>query len=415
MSVSLGLKPLNSISNGTPANPRTGTAGLKTNLFPTGALFLSTCAATLTIWNTGPLADQFYECCVFFLTGWIFLARRTALPQRFALSLAALTLWGFAQFLLGSTEDRSVTLRVALQYSALAAAAVAAYSLWEPSKTERYLEILAWFGLIVAVVGVTAYYTSPHQVLWLIDAPYPDVWGPFLSRNNFAQSLELLLPAALWLAFRKPNEMRYWSIAAAMLAAGLVSASRAGAILMCLEAVTIFFICGSRRIARAAAFAAVVTALAAIAGAGTLIGRLQSANPLADRDHIYRSTARMIEARPLQGYGLGTFVLIYPEFAEFDSGYRIEHAHNDWLEWAAEGGIGFACIWAALAIPAAFQSLRYPWSLGIAALFLHAFVDFPFARIGIAAWAFVLLGAAAKTHHIQFRKGESREIQASTS
>lgn len=414
MSVSLGLKPLNAISNGTRANARTGTTGSKTNPLAACALFLSTCAATLTIWNTGPLADQFYECCVFSLAGWIFLTRRVTLPWRLALPLAALALWGFAQLVFSGTEDRGVTLRIALQYSALVATAIVAYSVWEPRHTERNLEIIAWFGLIVAVAGVTAYYTSPHQVLWLIDAPYPDVWGPFLSRNNFAQFLELMLPAALWLAFRKPHEMRYWSMAAAILAAGLVSASRAGAILLCLEAVVIFLLYGRRRIIWAAAFAVVVTGLAVLAGAETLIGRLQSSNPLADRDHIYRSTVRMIEARPLQGYGLGTFALVYPEFAEFDSGYRIEHAHSDWLEWAAEGGLGLACVWALIAVPASFPSFRHPWSLGIPAVFLHALVDFPFARIGIAAWVFVLLGAAAKTHrHIQFLKGESRERQAS--
>ena len=137
--------------------------------------------------------------------------------------------------------------------------------------------------------------------------------------------------------------------------------------------------------------------LVMIAGAGTLLERLQSADPLLERREIYQSTVAMIRTHPWRGYGLGTFSLVYPEFAEYDTGLIVDHAHNDWLEWTAEGGIVFVVLWAAFAIPLCWSAIRSIWGMGVAALFLHAFVDFPFARHGVAVWLFLLAGALSRT------------------
>ena len=74
----------------------------------------------------------------------------------------------------------------------------------------------------------------------------------------------------------------------------------------------------------------------------------------------------------------------------------MEHAHNDWLEWLAEGGPLYAGAWALLAVWALRPALRSVWGLGVVAVFVHAAVDYPFARLGISAWAFVLLGLLAR-------------------
>ena len=101
----------------------------------------------------------------------------------------------------------------------------------------------------------------------------------------------------------------------------------------------------------------------------------------------------MIAARPWTGYGLGNFATVYPEFARFDPGAVVEHAHNDWLEWATEGGWPYAAVWMLLAIATLRPALRSIWGIGIPAVFLHALVDYPLARLGVAAWLFILIGA----------------------
>lgn len=397
MSISAGLKPFNAYRLRTYLNFSTVAESPRQNLGDLSAVFLLACASTLTIWSTDPQVDLVYECSALSLAGWMLLQGSTPLAWRLGAVLCALPLWGFTQLIFGTTVYRYATLQSALQLSALSATAWVSYSaLGGEGLRERFLTALAWFGFVVSIVSVVAYYTSPGHVFWWIPVRYPDVWGPFLSRNNFAQFLELTLPVALWLAMHRPAPFLYWAMSATMLAAGLASASRAGAVLLGVEALVAFSLVPRRNRRLATVFCLGVLLLATIAGAETLLGRFGS-DALAERGPIYRSTLAMISTRPWEGYGLGSYASVYPEFALFDSGYTIEHAHNDWLEWASEGGLGFAALWAFLAIPVIPNVRKHFWGLGIPMVFLHALVDFPMARLGIAAWVFFLLGAIERT------------------
>ena len=124
-----------------------------------------------------------------------------------------------------------------------------------------------------------------------------------------------------------------------------------------------------------------------------MLHRLRDSDPFRDRREIFASSLAMIVARPWTGYGLGTFATVYPEFARFDPGAVVQHAHDDWLEWATEGGWPYAALWMLLAISALRPALRSIWGIGVPAIFIHALVDYPFARLGVVAWMFVLIGA----------------------
>jgi O-antigen ligase len=180
-------------------------------------------------------------------------------------------------------------------------------------------------------------------------------------------------------------------IAAWLLAAGVASASRAGSALLAAEAVVIL----ARRAPRAAAvkFAAAAAVLIAVVGAGTLLGRWREPDVWRYRREINRSALAMIAARPLGGFGLGTFARAYPAYAYFDPGGVVEHAHDEWLEWAAEGGLLYALAWFVIAISLVKPAARSMWGLGVIAVFLHASVDYPFARFGVSAWTMALIGA----------------------
>jgi O-antigen ligase len=370
--------------------------------FSAGALFLLAAAATLTISIRGPFPSWGYEFGVFLL-GTLWMLRTLARPRpvgvtAVGLALVAIATWGFFQLALGATVYRYGTVEASLRMAALGGSAlVAACALGNAHVRLAFLRGFAWFGFLVSVAGVLAYHTSPGKILWSFPSPFPDVWGPFLSRNNFAQFLELTLPAALWLALQgdRPRRLVYTIMAAAMLAAGLASASRAGAALLVLETMAAF---GMLRQSRAwrpmmLQLAAATAALVAVTGAGTLASRLREPNPMEYRRKIARSTLEMIAAHPWRGHGLGTFATVYPAYATFDAGAIVDHAHNDWLEWASEGGLPFAAAWAVLALATALPAIRSVWGLGILAALLHALVDYPFARFGVAAWTFALLGA----------------------
>jgi O-antigen ligase len=359
-------------------------------------LFGLAAAATLTIFIRDPLVAWGYALGIFLLGGYgSFLEIRTSNSLRVSVAgaaVAVISLWGFAQLAMGATVSRSATWDAALRTMALGATAwVGANALRDAGTRLRFLTAFAWFGFALSVVSVVAYFTSPGHVLWFFSSPYPDVWGPFLSRNDFAGFMELSLPVALWLSSgsrgaRVPTWVPAW-----MLAAGLASGSRAGAVLLLAEAGLVMGLTSRRR--AIAKFAMLATLLATVAGAGTLFGRFAEEDPFRYRREMAASSVHMIRDHPLQGSGLGTYASVYPAYATFDLGATVEHAHNYWLEWAAEGGIPLALVWLVLALAVSVPAVRSIWGIGILAVFLHALVDYPFARFGLTAWNFALLGA----------------------
>ncbi len=92
----------------------------------------------------------------------------------------------------------------------------------------------------------------------------------------------------------------------------------------------------------------------------------------------------------------------------------VDHAHNDWLEWASEGGLPFAAVWAVLALATLRPAIRTVWGLGVPAIFLHAMVDYPFARFGLTAWIFILIGALGSADKREVRSGTLDEFQNGT-
>src|SRR5207253_9098747 len=129
-------------------------------------------------------------------------------------------------------------------------------------------------------------------------------------------------------------------------------ASRAGALIVTLEILILPLL--GRPWSRAGIAIVVSVAIAALAvamfGGDALWGRLQDKDPFRYRREILGSTLRMIRQRPWTGFGLGTFATVYPEFATFDIGLTVDHAHNEWAEWTAEGGVPLLALMLAIAV-----------------------------------------------------------------
>ena len=195
--------------------------------------------------------------------------------------------WGFTQLAMGATVYRYATWEASLRTMTFGAAAwVAAETLRDARVRWRFLSAFAWFGCALSLLSVVAYFTSRGRILWVFASPYPDVWGPFLSRNDFAGFMELSFPVALLLAMdhrthdsrigmvsrRNPAWEPDWAparfplwVPAWMLAAGLASGSRAGAILLLTEAGVVLALISPR----CAAAKFVVWAAASRGGSGS--------------------------------------------------------------------------------------------------------------------------------------------------
>jgi O-antigen ligase len=218
-----------------------------------------------------------------------------------------------------------------------------------------------------------------------------------LYRNNYAAFVELAMPLALLRALARPRTALGWSAAAALMAASVVACgSRMGTVLIVIETLVVLALdARGRALGAVWKLAAATTVLVAIAGPGFLWTRFQQADPLEVRRELVASSLAMARERPGMGFGLGTWPTAYPAYATFDPGVFANHAHCDWAEWAAEGGLPFLAATVALASAAVFWSSRRRWAIGVAAVFAHGLVDYPLQKPALAALTFTLLGALA--------------------
>ena len=99
----------------------------------------------------------------------------------------------------------------------------------------------------------------------------------------------------------------------------------------------------------------------------------------------------MIRDRPVMGFGLGTWSTAYPAYALRDNGLLANQAHNDWAQWAVEGGLPLLALMLWVAARSARLALRALWGIGVVAVFVHSLVDYPLQRPALAGLFFVFL------------------------
>jgi O-antigen ligase len=186
-----------------------------------------------------------------------------------------------------------------------------------------------------------------------------------------------------------------------MVAAVWAVGSRSGSVIVAVEigAVILLTVRSAplKRYTRRRAILVAAPAAVLIAGIGWqgLAARSTEASHDEMRPAFMASTIEMIKARPLRGFGLGTWETVYPAFATIDPGLYVEHAHNDWLEWAADGGVPFAGVMLGLAVFAFRRALGEPWCLGIFAVFVQSIVDFPLHKPALLGFVCAGLGYLA--------------------
>ncbi len=320
------------------------------------------------------------------------------------LPLAGVAAWGLLQLLLRTTVYRFDTWEAGLFWGTLFVLVfLSLQALREDAVRRAFLRALCYFGFAISVLATTQYFTSGGKVFWLFPSGYPDALGPFVYRNNYAAFIELLLPLAILEALRdRQRAIPHSIMAGVMYASVIASASRAGAVLATFEVLVVLALALRKRlVSRRRLGLAMIAILASavvftgVVGWRVLLERLKQPDPFVHRREMLQSSLAMARERPWLGFGLGSFQQVYPAYATFDIGLVVNHAHNDWAEWLAEGGVPFLLLLASVALWSVRPAFRSIWGLGLLSVFLHAFVDYPMQRLGLAAWVFVLLGTLA--------------------
>jgi len=377
----------------------------------------------LTIWVPDRWAVGLLEVGVFVLAI-VWAARTMRRPHRpetsfLLIPLAGAVLWGLLQLLRGWTVYRFQTWNAVLHWGACLVVFWLAREVFSSRELRGWFRrALLYFGIVLSVLSVVQYFTAPGRVLWMFPVPYANV-GPFLNRDHYSTFVELVLPLALVGALRdRRNTLSHALMAGALFASVIAGASRAGSILVTLEIVVVVFLGLSPRFLPAgtigrALFWTVLfaTVFAAVVGWGVLWSRFQDPDPFRGRRELLESSLAMVRERPWTGFGLGTWPVVYPGYAVTDFGLGVfaNHAHNDWAEWAAEGGLPFLVLLLSVVVWSARLAVRFPWGVGVVSAFCHSAVDFPMQRPALAALAFALLGAVAaaagRSHSIRWGIG----------
>jgi len=419
--------------------------------------------APLPFGSVGPAGRLTLEILALALTvAWVFTATRheVALPPRLVrvallglLALAALQMIPLGAGVLSALSPHAAALRQGLDPIPVPTLSLAPDATASALRTGAALVgILFVATSVVAVRGATRLalaalcaaafqglygllvLASGHDRIWNVPkTSYLDsATGTFVNHNHFAGYLAATLPLGVGLVLAAARRARGRShvqrgLVAALgpdgskaLLLGLLALTGAAGLLLSFSragtALGLVAIAGTaglglrgKTVHRVAAIALVV-AIAAVPLLDLGADRLAARYAIAGEDFrasggrldVARDTLRMIAAFPVAGCGFGAFTWAFPAFSSPDVRLHYTHAHNDLLQFGAEGGLAalalLAIVLAAvsrsavLALRDGSDPVVTGAAFGLGALLFHGLVDFNFHIPANAAIAAVLAG-----------------------
>ena len=282
------------------------------------------------------------------------------------LPMAAFFVLAALQWITGATSYRYVTYTHLLLYAAYGMLAfVASQSLRRSSQFDLIAKTVTLYGAVVASFAVLQGLAPNGKLYWIwTSAQGGAIYGPYVNRNHYAGLMEMLTPFPLVLAatrFTDGNRRIFLTAIAALMAGSIfLSGSRGGMLAFCAEVVVLAVLLLRSRQGNwkkplmLGVFMLLVIVFLVWLGGNELTRRLASIHSEARTElsgglrlTIDRDCLHMLLKRPLLGWGLGTFPIVYPQFRSFYTTFFVNQAHNDYLQLLVETGlVGFAiAIW----------------------------------------------------------------------
>ena len=325
------------------------------------------------------------------------------------------------------------------------------YHLCDSERLKKTVAIVTVLGVVIAVEAILQKLTSPDAIYWLRSAPSSTPIGPWVYSNHFAGFMEMLFPlvVALFLFYRPrvhyeknmrerfvalltmPGSNRYLLLgtgAVLMAVSILLSISRGGIITLCIAFLFFTFLSAritqNRQIRWGIILAALVVLMITWLGWDPIMAKFSTiwgehGLNTSGRLPVFQDSLNIIGAFPLSGTGFGTFIDVYPSYRTVLGDSIFDHAHNDYVELLADGGlVGFVlCAWFLYSIPRdtirTLLKRREQYSIlitigaltGMLALLLHCFVDFQMYNGANGLYFFFLCGLAVSGAHtrLQYR------------
>jgi O-antigen ligase len=293
------------------------------------------------------------------------------------------------------------------------------------------------FGSLIAFYSILQRVENPSAIYGMRAPPQAIPFGTYVNRHHFAALMEMTLGLTLGLLFGGgANRIRlpFLGAAAAVMGIAIALTGSRGAILslLALFAVVIgITVIGrrhgsatsTRRIRPAFSLAAtlagsvilitLIFGLALMTGGGEFVSRGFGLDPVpgdlsSGRLQYWNVALQIFRDHPLIGAGLDAFGVAYTRYDPSGGAFRVEQAHNDYLQMLADGGIVGMLIAVVFIVLLVKRSLNVIGSTrdtfrrsaaigafaGCVAVLVHSFFDFPL-RTPANAFFFLLLAAIA--------------------
>ena len=344
------------------------------------------------------------------------------------LPMAAFFALVLLQWVLGTTAYRHVTYSHLLLYAAYGMLVfVVTQTLHRSSQFELMAKLFTGYGAVVALFAVLQGMAPNGKIYWIRTLEQGGfIYGPYVNHNHYAGLMEMLTPFPLVLAATHftdgSRKIVVAGIAALMAASIFLSGSRGGMAAFVVQMVVLSVLLARKREGNwkqplmLGAFLAMVIVFLLWMGNNELTRRLISIHSETREEinggvrlTIDRDCLRMLMRRPIFGWGLGTFPVIYPEFRSFYTNMFVNQAHNDYLQLLVETGLaGFSiAVWFLVLVFRQAAGKLKNWTenasgaltvaalLGCVGILVHSLLDFNLQIPANAALFYVLCAIAA--------------------
>jgi len=325
-----------------------------------------------------------------------------------------------------------------------------------PHRLHLMVRTIMIFGFVLAIFGLTQSFTSPTKVYWVRELSQSTAFGPFINRHHFAGYMELTIALPLGLLFAgvvdKQKRVLYLFVAGLMGVALVMTTSRGGIISLVAEVVFLAIVTAiwrTQKSERRKTKSNPLKSVAVRAGmAGALlvglffsvlllggefsiyrfIDSVNTDDPTTGRAHFWSVTLDIIKAHPIVGTGLGAFGVIYTRYDSRNGLFRLEQAHNDYLQVLSDAGIIGAVLafsfvallfWKAISRARSKDDFRRGVALaalsGCFAVLVHSFFDFTLHTTSNALLFLVMAALATLNGRVEAPRRKHRRSSSESS
>jgi O-antigen ligase len=312
--------------------------------------------------------------------------------------------------------------------------------------------------LLIAFTGLLGFYSilqrveDPNSIYGLRQSGQALPFGTYVNRHHFAALMEMALGLSLGVLFMgglKRNKWPFIIAGSIVMTIAIVLTGSRGGMIGVFSLVVAIAVCaavvkrrhGSESGAMLSPIAVGIGGLAILIATVALVVFLGGTDPLlrssgltggtgdltSGRLAFWKAAVNIFLGHPLAGVGLDAFGDAYSSYDLSSGKFRVEQAHNDYLQILADAGIlGFACVasFIYLFVKKSLRTVRESHSgfrrgaaigafAGCVAVMVHSFVDFPL-RTPANAFVFLLLAAIAVVPIHEEHKPRHRRLTKSS-